>query len=111
MRTRIAEPLGLPHLHLGLPPTGDAAVADLVWVGERPSAEDYSALGLEGFNATTGSIQEDGVPELSEIITRRAGSPCAGAVSPTRVTWPCSTNRCSTAGVPTTAPRCGSPPC
>lgn len=81
VRTRIAEPLGLPDLRLGLPPAGDAAVADLVWVGERPSAEEYAALGLTGFNATTGAIQEDGVLELNETVTRRAGSPSAGCIT------------------------------
>jgi CubicO group peptidase (beta-lactamase class C family) len=81
VRTRIAEPLGLPDLRLGLPPSGNDQVADLVWVGDALTAEDYEKMGMKGFGATTSAINEEGVLELNETVTRQAGSPSAGCIT------------------------------
>lgn len=81
IRTRIAEPLGLPDLRLGLPPSGNDQVADLVWVGEALTAEDYKKMGMKGFGATTNAINEEGVLELNETVTRQAASPSAGCIT------------------------------
>ena len=81
VRTRIAEPLGQPDLRFGLPPSGNADVADVEWVGAAPTAEEYEKIGVKGFNATTNAINEDGVLELNETVTREAGSPSAGCIT------------------------------
>ena len=81
IRTRIAEPLGLPDLRLGLPPSGNDQVADLVWVGEALTVEDYEKMGMKGFGATTNAINEEGVLELNETVTRQAASPSAGGIT------------------------------
>ena len=81
VRTRIAEPLGLPDLRFGLPPAGNADVADVEWVGAAPTAAEYEKMGVKGFNATTNAINEDGVLELNETVTREAGSPSAGCIT------------------------------
>ena len=81
VRRRIAEPLGLPELRLGLSPSGNDQVADLVWVGEALTAEDYEKMGIKGFGATTSAINEAGVLELNETVTRQAGSPSAGCIT------------------------------
>ena len=38
-------------------------------------------MGVKGFNATTNAINEDGVLELNETVTREAGSPSAGCIT------------------------------
>ena len=81
VRTRIAEPLGLPDLRFGLPPAGNADVADVEWVGAAPTAAEYEKMGVKGFNATTNAINEDAVLELNETVTREAGSPSAGCIT------------------------------
>src|SRR5712692_5740594 len=50
VRTRIAEPLGLPDLRVGLPRTLNDRMADIAWVGEtaRDLALFYQALLHEG---------------------------------------------------------------
>lgn len=80
-RTRIAEPLGLPDLRLGLPPTGDGQVADGVWVSQDLTAEEYEKMGMKGFGQTTSAISEAGVLELNKTVTRQAGSPSAGGIT------------------------------
>ncbi len=81
VKERIAEPLGLPDLRLGLPPDGETNVADVEWVGEAPTEEEYEKMGVNGFNATTKAIDENGVLELNETATRKAGSPSAGCIT------------------------------
>lgn len=81
VRTRIAEPLGLPELRLGLPASGNAQVADGVWVGHALSPAEYKKMGITGFGKTTSAISEDGVLELNETIARQAGSPSAGCIT------------------------------
>ncbi len=80
IRTRIATPLGLSDLHVGLPPALHGRVADIVHVGSRPSAEELRALGfpdipegevteaaLQGFNQR--GIRELGIPGGGGIMT------------------------------------------
>ncbi len=80
VRTRIAEPLGIPELRLGLPEDGEKRVADGVWVGEALTAEDYEKLGVVG-NPVIAAIDESGLLELNERVTREAGSPSAGCIT------------------------------
>ena len=46
VRDRIAHPLGLPELRLGLPRAEHGRVADLVWVGQNLTPEDYQKMGI-----------------------------------------------------------------
>lgn len=80
VRTRIAEPLGLPDLRVGIPASLNDRVADLKWVGERMTAEDYAKAGMKP-PRTTAAISEEGVLELNELATRMAGSPSAGGIT------------------------------
>lgn len=80
VRTRIAEPLGLPGLRLGLPPGGERQVADLVWVGESLKPEDYEKLGIQG-NPVVAAIDEQLVLEFNERETREAASPAGGLIT------------------------------
>lgn len=80
IRTRIAEPLGLPGLRLGLPDGGERRVADLVWVGEALQAEDYTKLGTKG-NPVVAAIDETLVLEFNEREAREAASPAGGLIT------------------------------
>lgn len=81
VRTRIAEPLGLPDLRVGISPSLNDRVADLVWVGEPMSAAEYEKMGLKSPRAGVAAISEDGVLELNEPVTRAAASPSAGGIT------------------------------
>lgn len=81
VRTRIAEPLGLPDLRVGISPGLNDRVADLVWVGEPVSAAEYEKMGIKPPRAGVSSISEAGVLELNEPVTREAGSPSAGCIT------------------------------
>ena len=81
VRTRIAEPLGLPDLRVGLPLSLHDRVADIRFVGEPMSAADYEKLGMKPPLAGFTAISDEGVLELNEPITREAGSPSAGGIT------------------------------
>jgi CubicO group peptidase (beta-lactamase class C family) len=81
VRTRIAEPLGLPDLRVGIPDSLNSRVADLVWVGQPMTAEEYEKMGLKPPRAGVSSISEAGVLELNEPLTRAAASPSAGGIT------------------------------
>ena len=81
VRTRIAEPLGLPDLRVGISPTLNGRVADLVWVGEPMSAAEYEKMGIKPPRAGVSAISEEAVLELNELVTREAGSPSAGGIT------------------------------
>jgi len=81
VRTRIAEPLGLPDLRVGISPSLNDRVADLVWVGEPMSAAEYEKMGVKPPRAGLAAISEDAVLELNEPVTRAAASPSAGGIT------------------------------
>ena len=47
VRSRIAEPLGLPDMHLGAPDDVHGRVEDITIVGEPMTPEEYKALGMQ----------------------------------------------------------------
>jgi len=81
VRTRIAEPLGLPDLRVGISTTLNDRVADLVRVGEPMSAAEYEKMGIKPPRAGVSAISEEAVLELNELVTREAGSPSAGGIT------------------------------
>src|SRR5665213_956956 len=46
VRTRIAEPLGVPDLRVGLPKSLHGRMADIKWMGEPASADEYVKHGV-----------------------------------------------------------------
>lgn len=81
VRTRIAEPLGLPDLRVGIPNSLNSRVADLVWVGEPMTAAEYEKMGLKPPRAGMATISETTILELNEPVTRAAASPSAGGIT------------------------------
>jgi CubicO group peptidase (beta-lactamase class C family) len=81
VRTRIAEPLGLPDSRVGITPALNERVADLVWVGQPMTAAEYEKMGLKPPRAGVSAISEEGVLELNELATRTAASPSAGGIT------------------------------
>jgi CubicO group peptidase (beta-lactamase class C family) len=81
VRTRIAEPLGLPELRVGVAPSLSPRVADVVWVGEPAPAEEYQKLGVTPPRVSMGAINEAAIVEFNELATREAGSPAGGGIT------------------------------
>ena len=81
VRTRIAEPLGLPDLRIGIPASLNNRVADIQFVGEPMSAEEYKKMGMTPPRAGFTAISDDGVLELNEPVTREAGAPSSGGIT------------------------------
>ena len=76
VRERIAEPLGLTHMHVGLPLELHGELADMVHVGEALTAQDYAQLGLPEPPVT--EVTEDAVTEFNTPVVRQAGIPGGG---------------------------------
>jgi CubicO group peptidase (beta-lactamase class C family) len=81
VRTRIAEPLGLPELTVGLPRLFQNRVADILWVGEAARAEEYEKLGVTPPRAAMASINESMILEFNEPAVREVGSPAGGGIT------------------------------
>jgi CubicO group peptidase (beta-lactamase class C family) len=81
IRQRIAEPLGLPDLRLGIPPQDNDRVANLTWVGQPASDEEYKKLGVTPPRAGLGSINEDAVLEFNDPAVRQSGFPAGGCIT------------------------------
>lgn len=81
IRERIAEPLGLPDLRLGIPPALNNRVADLTWVGQPATDEDYKKLGVTPPRAGLSTINEAAVLEFNELSVRESGFPAGGCIT------------------------------
>jgi CubicO group peptidase (beta-lactamase class C family) len=81
VRTRIAEPLGVPDLRVGLPKSLHARMADLKWMGEPAAAEEYVKLGVTPPRVAMSSINESMILEFNEPEVREAGSPAGGGIT------------------------------
>ncbi len=78
VRDRIARPLGLADLHLGLPTGLDRRVAEVVHVGAAPPAEELEAVGLRLPREIMGDervLETQNRPEV-----RAVGSPGGGGI-------------------------------
>jgi CubicO group peptidase (beta-lactamase class C family) len=80
VRDRIATPLCLPQLRLGIPPAEHKRIADIVYVGQALTPEEMKKMGwppmpetevnetmITGFNAPV--VRESGVPGGGGIMT------------------------------------------
>jgi CubicO group peptidase (beta-lactamase class C family) len=76
IRTRIADPIGIPNLALGVSEDPDLDVADLVAVGESPSAED-----LAHAEGDWGEVTIDHMLNFNNWDVRALGVPAAGALA------------------------------
>ena len=79
VRRRIARPLGLPDLRVGIPRDQSARVADLVYVGEALKPEDYAKLGFPVPPET--EVNETAILGFNLPSVREAGVPGGGAVT------------------------------
>src|SRR5271156_1678658 len=75
VRERIAEPLGLPDLRIGLPRSLQPRMADVKWVGEAAKDEEYQKLGVTPPRANLESISEDAVLEMNDPELREMDFP------------------------------------
>ena len=81
VRARMAEPLGLPDLRVGLPRPLQDRVADILWMGEPARAEEYEKLGVTPPRVAMSSINESMILEFNEPEVREAGSPAGGGIT------------------------------
>ncbi|HVN29237.1 MAG TPA: serine hydrolase domain-containing protein [Candidatus Binataceae bacterium] len=81
VRERIAEPLGLPDLRIGLPRSIQPRMADVKWVGEPAKDEEYQKLGITPPRAALGSITEGAVLEMNDPEMRETDFPAGGLMT------------------------------
>jgi CubicO group peptidase (beta-lactamase class C family) len=78
VRQRIAVPLGLSDVHVGLPPALHGRLADIVHVGSRPTAEELQAMGFPAI--PEGEVTEDALQAFNDAPFREVGVPGGGGV-------------------------------
>jgi len=76
VRERIALPLGLDDLHVGLPPELHGRLADCVHVGEALTDDDYRKLGFPPPPVT--EVTEEAISSFNRADVRVAGIPGGG---------------------------------
>ena len=81
VRTRIAEPLGLTDLRVGLPQSLHDRMADILWVGEPAGKAEYEKLGVTPPRVAMSSINESMILEFNEPEVREVGSPAGGGIT------------------------------
>ena len=78
VQERIALPLGLPNLRVGLPPEEQQKVADVVHVGNELTREERAKLGWPDKIET--EVNEPMLQGFNDPAVRRAGAPGAGGI-------------------------------
>lgn len=76
VRTRIAQPLGLDDMWVGLPRERHARLADIEHVGKELTPEDFEAAGLPAPPVT--EVTEDALQGFNHPAVREAGIPGGG---------------------------------
>lgn len=79
VRTRIAEPLGLPDLRMGCPPTQQHRVADVTHVGRAWTNEELIAKGFPPKPVT--EVTEENLQRFNDPRVRAVGVPGGGATA------------------------------
>jgi CubicO group peptidase (beta-lactamase class C family) len=78
VRDRIAKPLGIPQLRLGVPPAEHKRVADIVYVGQALTPEEMKKLGWPPMPET--EVNETLVTGFNDPIVRESGVPGGGGI-------------------------------
>ena len=78
VRDRIATPLGLPDLRLGIPPREHGRMADIVYVGEALTPEEMKKLGMPPMPET--EVNETNITGFNDPIVRESGVPGGGGI-------------------------------
>ena len=78
VRDRIARPLGLPDLRLGIPRGEHARVADIIHVGAALTPEEMKKLGLPPMPET--EVTETAINGFNDPIVRESGVPGGGGI-------------------------------
>jgi len=78
VRARIAEPLGLRDMHVGLPPALHGRLADIAHVGSQPTPEELQAIGFPVI--PEGEVTEDALQAFNQAPFREVGVPGGGGV-------------------------------
>ncbi len=76
VRSRIAEPLGIDDLWVGLPDALHDRLADIVHVGEALTPADYERMGFPPPPVT--EVTEENIQHFNDPAVRRAGIPGGG---------------------------------
>jgi CubicO group peptidase (beta-lactamase class C family) len=79
VRTRIAEPLGLEDLWVGLPDELHGRLADIEHVGRELTEADYQRLGMPVPPVT--EVTEEAIAGFNDPAVRRAGIPGGGGTT------------------------------
>ena len=79
VRTRLAEPLGLPDLRVGLPRELHGRLADLEHRGSEPSRDELRAAGWPELIPET-EVTEEAIQGFNQPSVREAGVPGGGGV-------------------------------
>ncbi len=78
VRDRIALPLGIPQMRVGLPRAEHSRVADLAYVGQGLTPEDYQKMRMPVPPVT--EITEDAILGFNSPIVRESGVPGGGGI-------------------------------
>jgi CubicO group peptidase (beta-lactamase class C family) len=78
VRMRIALPLGLPDLHVGLPRPLHGRLADIAHVADEPTPEELRALGWP--EIPENEVTEEALQGFNDAPTREVGVPGGGGV-------------------------------
>jgi CubicO group peptidase (beta-lactamase class C family) len=78
VRRRLAGPLGLADLHVGLPAALHGRLADIVHAGTRPAPEELQTLGFPAI--PEGEVTEDALQAFNQAPFREVGVPGGGGV-------------------------------
>jgi CubicO group peptidase (beta-lactamase class C family) len=79
VRRRIAVPLGLSDLYVGLPPALHGRLADIVHAGTKPTPEELQTLGFPAI--PEGEVTEDALQAFNQPPFREVGVPGGGGVT------------------------------
>jgi len=78
VRMRIAQPLRLSDMHVGLPPALHERLADIAHVGSKPTPEELQAIGFPVI--PEGEVTEDALQGFNQAPLREVGVPGGGGV-------------------------------
>jgi CubicO group peptidase (beta-lactamase class C family) len=80
VRERIATPLGLPQLRIGVPDAEHRRIADVVYSGSAPTREELVAAGWPP-ELPKADVSEDAILGLNAPEIRRIGLPGGGGIA------------------------------